>query len=620
MAATTSDPDWLPPGWPEGWRGCLSDDTLEQASSAVIFGRGRSYARGGQVRVSGEDPLPEPALRARVTGSEIYTTEVWIEGDAIAGECSCPHAEEGWFCKHQVALALVWRERLASGQSTAAAGADNPAAPRTATERAQSLYDFLHGQDSATLADKLLALAERDADLALELHQWRELSAARHDISHLQAVLTDILTPAGGYLEYGEDIAYADHAQAALPVLQELRADDPAAAVDLCVHALRLSWQALQHADDSEGEIGSWCAALGAELEQAIAAAGDQPAAFGETLLQLQMDDPFGCFDSDAIAAAIGPAALERYRLTLARRWRSAKDTARTRSTRDDDKTGGYYAAPLWTLERLHLGQLKQTGDVDGVLAVLRDDLSRPDHCNALVKYLEEIGRFDAALAEAERASSQFPDDWSLEQALLRGLERVGRHQDVLALRRARFERHPDLKSYQDVLQAGRAAGIDTTRLRQELLDQLQACETEAFARQHAEAKARAARPRQPWQVNVVAAPTGPDVSLRAEILGAEGLWAQALALVQPPAVCSERMLKEISQHLPRKQDAAAVALLLRVFDAVMPRSSSPYEEALALVRLILPRMTPERRTVWLAQLRVQYKAKRNFMRDLPSG
>ena len=87
---------------------------------------------------------------------------------------------------------------------------------------------------------------------------------------------------------------------------------------------------------------------------------------------------------------------------------------------------------------------------------------------------------------------------------------------------------------------------------------------------------------------------------------------------MQPPAVCGEKVLADIATHLPADQNQQAVALLLRVFAAVMPRSSSPYNEALALVRQIGERMDAGERAAWLARLRIEYKAKRNFMRDLP--
>lgn len=68
----------------------LSDLSLRQASSAAIFQRGTSYAASGAVEVVDEDPMPEPALHAQVTGTDTHDTEVWIEDDNIAGKCDCP--------------------------------------------------------------------------------------------------------------------------------------------------------------------------------------------------------------------------------------------------------------------------------------------------------------------------------------------------------------------------------------------------------------------------------------------------------------------------------------------------------------------------------------------------
>ena len=79
--------------WPEAWIEALSDAALRQASSDAIFRRGRDYVASGAVEIIEEDPLPEPALSATVQGSQTYVTEVWIESDAIYGNCDCPHAE-----------------------------------------------------------------------------------------------------------------------------------------------------------------------------------------------------------------------------------------------------------------------------------------------------------------------------------------------------------------------------------------------------------------------------------------------------------------------------------------------------------------------------------------------
>lgn len=113
--------------------------------------------------------------------------------------------------------------------------------------------------------------------------------------------------------------------------------------------------------------------------------------------------------------------------------------------------------------------------------------------------------------------------------------------------------------------------------------------------------------------------PTGErDVSLRAEVLGAEGRWSEACALVQPPAVCRDGVLSQIARHLAPEQGDQALSLWLRVFNSAMRRASSPYRDELAMVEDIGRRMDHARRTAWLAQLRVEFKAKRNFIRDLP--
>lgn len=107
------------------------------------------------------------------------------------------------------------------------------------------------------------------------------------------------------------------------------------------------------------------------------------------------LDDPFGCFDTAVAEAAIGTAALTRYRKLLAARWREAKDAVlATRvehaatAARVNDRSKHPFGFQrhterdmrLWTLERLHLGQLEAERDIDGALAVMREDLTEVRH------------------------------------------------------------------------------------------------------------------------------------------------------------------------------------------------------------------------------------------------
>ena len=627
-----ADPHLQPSAWPAAWVLALGDMSLKQTSSAAIFQRGKAYATSGAVEVVDEAPMPEPALHAQVTGSETYTTEVWIEDDDLAGSCDCPHAADGWFCKHQVAVALVWRQRLAGQATVIGSSPRKPAASgakraRTAEEKREALNAFLRGQDVANLADKLIEFADRDRDIARELQQWRKACEVSEDPADLKSLVSEMLAPGRGFIAWNESASYVARAKAVLLLLQRARARNAGAAAALCLHALRRAWGVLQQADDSDGEIGGLCQAIGAEWVLSLKAAGPQQASFGDTYLRVQLDDPIGCFDAAAAEAAMGEPAIARYRYAVAERWRQTKDAvlalkaeraAKIAELAKRKGRGRVYEntsehdVDLWTIERLHLAQLEATGQVEEALAVLSEDLSDAHAHSKVIDYLERHGRFREAFAQAEQACKLFADDWRLQDHLLRCYERDGWTAEALALRRQQFERSPGVEHYQRVLKAGLAAGQDVVALRQSLIDFLAGLELQAMNRPSYSARGGAA-------LNPVTKRER-DVSLRAEVLCAEGRWGEASALVQPPTVCRDAVLRQIARHLPPQQKDQALALLLRVFDSAMRQSSSPYRDELALVQDISGRMDAKRRAEWLAQLRVEFKAKRNFIRDLPGG
>lgn len=273
-------------------------------------------------------------------------------------------------------------------------------------------------------------------------------------------------------------------------------------------------------------------------------------------------------------------------------------------------------------IERLHLEQLVRTGELDEALAVLRSDLSTPWAHRRVVRFLEEQGRYREAFAAAEAAVKQHPADRFLEDDLLRCYERDGWTEEAFALRQQQFEREPTVERYQAVVAAGLAAARPGEAVRATLFEALVAQEQRAMG----EEAARMVRP--PFsRVAVVRrdensepARIGPDVSLRARILCSESRWLDAWAVVQPPSVCTDAVLQHIARHLPATHHPEAVRLLKQVFERVMPRSTSPYREALALVADIAARMPADQRAAWLMGLRVGFKAKRNFVRDLPCG
>jgi len=87
---------------------------------------------------------------------------------------------------------------------------------------------------------------------------------------------------------------------------------------------------------------------------------------------------------------------------------------------------------------------------------------------------------------------------------------------------------------------------------------------------------------------------------------------------VQPPNLCDPRLLEALAERLPKDTDAAAFTLLDRVVRVEMQHAQTPYTAALRAVSRALTRLDSEERTGYLAQLKLTYKAKRNFVAGLP--
>lgn len=598
---------------PAALAAALSDDALRRASNATIHERGRAYAAAGAVVDLVELPGERPGVHATVEGSEAYTTWVWLADGTVGGRCSCPNAQDRGFCKHQVALALVWRARLGgeaaepdpAAQKKAAAAAKRA---QTVRDRRQALADFLAAQPAQALAERLLALADADREIAAALQQWRQLAQAPSRAADLKPLVTELLAPGRGFLDRRDSRVFAQRARGVLPLLAQAQARDPAGAPALALHAMRRGWLVLsERADDSDGEIGDVVRAIGKAWVEALKHAGPHPAAFGDTLLQVVLDDPFGCFDTPQAAAAIGPAAQQRFRQAVAARWQaSVRDAAPRGAT-----TG--FDVQRWQVERLHLEQLDAEGDVDGALAVLRSDLSVPNAYRRVTALLLHHGRLREAFANAEQGCRAFPRDPGLQEDLLSAYERDGWHEEALALHRRRFDAAPSPERYHALLRAAAAAGHDVAALREALLAAVEAQERRATS-------VGAPRFHPPGRAPAPAAPMFRDVTLRAALLCSEQRWSEALALVQPPAVCATTLLVRLADGLGDGDTAARIALLQRAFDAEMAVATSPYRTPLARVAQIAALMAAPERAAWLALLRQRHKAKRNFVQGLPAA
>jgi uncharacterized Zn finger protein len=84
----------------------LSTELLLHRAGAKSYWRGLRYRDAVQ-----ELHVYSRHVAARVRGNEDYSVSLSWDGSVLVGECTCPHGDEGFFCKHCVAVGLVLMDR-----------------------------------------------------------------------------------------------------------------------------------------------------------------------------------------------------------------------------------------------------------------------------------------------------------------------------------------------------------------------------------------------------------------------------------------------------------------------------------------------------------------------------
>ena len=607
MTSCAIRPAWLP---------LLSDDALRRLSGAAVFVRGQTYASSGaieELHTPELEPGEQTALCAVVQGTQTYQVRVCIDADdELDGECDCPHAQDGNFCKHLVAVCLAWR-----GELGGAAPAQDPQAvkkvaavakrARTQASNREALQRFVQGQSACALAERLWDWAENDRDLMAELKAWSAEHSAAGDPKALRSAIATLLRDHSGFLDWRESSAYAHRAAKVLPMLRPWLERDPAQLLALCEHALRCIYKVAEHADDSNGEVGGLMQDVMDLLTKALRAS-PPPAAWVERWFALMQADPWGLWDEKSILAAAGPAVLARYAAQARADWQDWQRLhPATAPPGLPARTVRGYDHQRSQLRRRYLDSLALQDDPLALREAMADSAQEWHEFCALVALCEQQGWLREALQWAEAGVRQHPGDRRCEDDLLRCYERDGWDEEALALWRRRLQARPDVSTYRAVLTAAERAGCDRARYRAELF---------AWAEQREQAELDAARKRTRTHAGD---PALRSIDVRVSWHLADAEPQQALALVrQPGNGCRLDTLEALARQLPAENGADAVQLLQRVFDVAMAGASSPYATPLALVRDILARMPLAQQAPWLTDLRVRYKPKRNFIAGLP--
>jgi uncharacterized Zn finger protein len=662
---------------PDDWQVQLGDDALRELAGDAVFERGMAYFQAGQAKLA-RDGGGNASFRVKGSGRQTYDTELYFEDVGLHVDCSCAHAQQGDFCKHMVAAALVWRIHLQGDNSKqiwpfagiesapsaidSVAIASNPAEKRrsTAANKREALVQFLAAQPASILVERLLAAGEEDRALMSSLKSWHaqalaaQAPAGKAKARAWKEVLTELLKKRSDFYHWKNLGSYIRNADEAVRLLQEIAQQDALQGRDACFFAMRKLYAVGLHTDDSSGmlaDVMREVEALILQTLQKVPPAGKDAAVFGEIWHDLMSQDPWGIWDEEAVLAAAGADVQAWADKKAAHDWAdwltNAAAHAQARSS-SQEQIRELKAKPKKTPEDRRALTQAERAHTEQFGSYSKEGMGlRHGRWKQLRRHVQALERRqDMAELYALYQRCAQPEAWAEAHdwiELIEWCNAHGREGEMLAWVQAGLKDFPDDHRLKDLLLACyerdgfdqeafairiarvmKSPSVENYALALKAAEQagkdVAQCRADLFAWiQEMETQTlHTPSPSYGWTKGTSPASSVRDASTRAAWLLHEQRVSEALALAQTAqVVIANNLLDAIAKQIQSEQPQVAGKLLLRIFDSKMRSASTPYTEEIALVQRIVPLLLMEERKPWLALLHGTWRAKRNFIAGL---
>ncbi len=569
--------------------GLITLAVLEDLAGTTAFRRGEEYFSVGAV---GRLRATDDKVTARIEGTETYQVELRDDDGDLAYDCTCPRAADGYFCKHCVAVGLAWLAEQAAETKSKGGKAKR-------RDPWRDIKDHLATQSPETLIELLLDVAQRDDLLYQSLLLKAERTGGGGNVVKAYQRAIDGATRIHGFVDWREVGTFAANIDQVVESLAELLKPDTAVTlVELAEYAIERVENALEQIDDSNGEVSGTVYGLGELHQKACAMARPEPAGLAERLFRLETTLPFNVcsFDAATYRHVLGKEGLRRYRELAEAEWRKIKP----RDSRDGHDGNRYRITRI--MEQL----AEASGDIEELVAIKSRDLSSGYRYLEIAEIYAKARQRDKALDWAERGLKACPErpDNRLRDFLVAAYLKRKRNDEALQLTWIQFEEHPVLDHYiklHDV--AGKLGAWPVQRARALIkVDEVIAREAAMTSR---------------WKPKS----STPNYSLRMQI----ALWEDDLDAAWSAAhegICDRSLLITLAGKLESARPGDAVSLYRRVVPPIVEQTNNTaYGEAIELVRKIGGLMKTQKQLSqfgdYLAELRVQFKPKRNFIKLL---
>lgn len=568
--------------------GRIDEAALRALAGGGAFQRGQPYARDGHVEIIAVEPT---RISARVTGSDIYHTELLGSGVDLTGSCTCLAAADGSFCKHLVAVGL-------------AANALSPEETARAAGRLDRIRAHLRGRGVEALVSLVLRLAEHDDGLLRELEF--AASVEDGDDATLFAACKKAITSTTRTrdVEYHDVPAWAQEVDGVVDQISTLLDNGRAAlALRLLDYFFDRMDAAMAEIDDSDGCAGG-VYSRACELHlAALRAVKPDPIALARKLFDRELSGvgDFFWHAFNTYQEVLGTEGRAEYRRLAEAAWQKVPvRKPRVGGTIVFDETDSHRRALSGILDAF----AEEDGDLDARIALRTKDLSAPHEYLDLAQLCDAAGRTADALRWAEEGLWTFDTlpDRRLAEFAATLYQRAGRPDDAAKTLWKIFDQGPTIDGYRTLKALAPEGSPEAAAIRDRAVAGLKAM-IQKGARGNA------------WR-------SPADVLL--QILMLEGqlddAWSLARAHRATDAIMDELCDMSEASH----PDHVLAAYAKRVDHLVSSGGQGNYTVATGLIA----RMERIRKTLgrhaehaaFVADLAVRHKAKRNFIALLQPG
>lgn len=411
----------------------LSERALLEVAGDRSYARGEDYVRYVRgLRINAEKAY------ASVQAKRVYTVELDWSDPQPDGFCTCPHAGDGHFCKHLVAVGLAV---IDSGAVDDATGVES------------ALEATVQSMDVDELREVVMTLARRDGEVRRML-KVRATAASGDDTTakdEFEAYVRNAFE-FRGFVDYRESYAVAQDASQVLDELEtHLNAGSAEIVRPALLCALTLLRTITENADDSSGAIGGECERAAELFAQACRLGEPDPSELARWLATFRATSPgWPTLVLTDFVDAFDDHALKVYRAAVA-------DV--------DRQHAGLDHWSRFEVDTMLLELADHDGDVDRSIELL-NEREHPQY-GAIIARLREAGRDDEVVSWIDRAVSEGRisgqgggnDYWLSPSAVAETYRGLGRIDDAIAVLRNDFVRRPTVHAFRSLLDF--AATID---------------------------------------------------------------------------------------------------------------------------------------------------------------